>query len=634
MPRILVVDDDPMVLEVLKGLLEEDAREVRTASTAAGALEQARQFELALALVDKNLGPDDGLVLSRRLKEVQPEMEVILITGYASIESAIEAVQIGAFDYLTKPIADFGNLGLKVQSAIEKSGLRRSQRALMERLMECEVRHRRVIDAAPEAVVLYDAATERIVEANEAAITLYGYEPSELLALTAHDLRGDAPIAAAGPHPVLQRHRRKDGSEFDAEVTFTDFVQQGRKLQVQSARDVSERLRADEQRRELEDRLRSAQKLDAIGRLAGGLAHDFSNLLAVMQAHVDFLGDMVQSDDARAELDGLRRIAARGSALTRQLLLFGRRGPREEQVVELAPLVVEVRQLVSRLFMENIEVRASVPPAPLFVAGSAEQMLQVILNLAVNARDAMPSGGTLSIELEEARLDQPRLVRGGSLRAGRYAQVRVRDTGCGMSRDVLDRLFEPFFTTKPEGTGLGLATAFGIVAAADGGMDVESQEGKGSTVRVWLPITDAAPDSQPAARPDGGRRGRGETVLLVEDEELLRMMVARSLTASGYEVIEACDGEAGLRAAALGKVDILVTDVVMPRLDGPRLAQELRRTQPGLRVLYMSGWSEQASRPELRKQPFLHKPFTTGVLLAELRRVLDRPDPPRPPEAG
>jgi len=241
MPRILVVDDEPVVIEVLSSLLEDPERQILTATSSAAALQHANAGELAVALIDKNLGPDSGLDLSRQLKQLQPEVEIILITGYASIESAIEAVQIGAFDYLTKPVSDFSALSFKVQSAIEKSELRRSQRALLERLLECEVRHRRVIDAVPEAMVLYDAATGTIVEANVAALRLYGYTAPELLRTTATELRGGAPEGKPGPVPTTQRHRRKDGTEFTAEVTFTEYTQQGRLLRVQSARDVSQR---------------------------------------------------------------------------------------------------------------------------------------------------------------------------------------------------------------------------------------------------------------------------------------------------------------------------------------------------------------------------------------------------------
>lgn len=240
MPRILIVDDEPMVIEVLGSLLAEPGRELLTAQSAASALEHARAGELAVALIDKNLGADSGLELGRRLRELQPEIELILVTGYASIESAIEALQMGAFDYLTKPVTDFSALSFKVQRAVEKSQLRRSQRALLEQLLESEVRHRRLLDAAQEALILYDGSTDAVVEANEAAVRLYGYPAPELLQLHARELRGGAP-ESAGRRPVLQSHRRKDGSTFPAEVTFTEYSQRGRTLRVQAVLDVSDR---------------------------------------------------------------------------------------------------------------------------------------------------------------------------------------------------------------------------------------------------------------------------------------------------------------------------------------------------------------------------------------------------------
>jgi two-component system cell cycle sensor histidine kinase/response regulator CckA len=312
-PRILVVDDERVVIEVLSSLLEDPDRELVTAETATAALQHARAGELAVALVDKNLGSDSGLALSRELKQLQPELEVILITGFASIESAIEAVQIGAFDYLTKPITDFSALSFKVQSAIEKSALRRQQRALLERLMEYEVRHRRLIDAAPEAIVLYEAETGRVVEANQAAVKLYGYPPEELLLATAADLRGGAP-EEAGPMPRRQRHRRKDGSELAVEVTFTGYQHQGRALRVQSARDVTDREAADERRRDLEERLHAA------GKLAAAVAQDFGGLLAGISKRASALESVLTaSPDAGTDVASILEAAARGLALIREL---------------------------------------------------------------------------------------------------------------------------------------------------------------------------------------------------------------------------------------------------------------------------------------------------------------------------
>ena len=624
-PRILVVDDDRVVVEVLSSLLDDPDREILTADCAAGALEHARAAELALALVDKNLGADSGLALSRELKQLQPEMEVILITGYASIESAIEAVQIGAFDYLTKPIADFSALGLKVHSAIEKSQLRRQQRALLERLMECEVRHRRLIDAAPEAVVLYDGETGMVMEANEAALQLYGYSAEELLRTAAADLRGGAGEGKPGPAPVLQRHRRKDGSVFPAEVTFTEFRQQGRTLRVQSARDVSAREAGEAQRRELEDRLRSSQKMDAIGRLAGGVAHDFSNLLAVISAHTDYVrGALDHGHPMQEEIEGIARAAERGAQLTRQLLLFSRRAPGEARLIDVNAAVAEAHKLVSRVLGENVRVELHAAPGLWTARAHPEQVTQVVLNLAVNGRDAMPRGGRLVVRTSNAEFRAPVRMRSGDLPVGRYVRIRIEDTGDGMSEEVLSRLFEPFFTTKGpgKGTGLGLATVYGIASGAGGAVDVSSKQGEGTRVDVFLPAADGAPD---AARPidQAPARGRGERILLVEDEDALRVMVRRMLIAHGYEVLDAADAEQGLRVAERHKLDLLLTDIGLPKTNGAVLAQRLIERQPAVRVLYMTGYPPGTESGLSATSPLIQKPFSPLALLGEVRRVLD-----------
>jgi len=321
-PRILIVDDERVVIEVLSSLLEDPDRDIATAETAAAALDLARKGEIAVALVDKNLGSDSGLALSRQLKQLQPELEVILITGFASIESAIEAVQIGAFDYLTKPITDFSSLSFKVQSAIEKSALRRQQRSLLERLMEYEVRHRRLIDAAPEAIVLYEAGSGQVVEANQAAVKLYGYSPEELLIATAPQLRGGEP-EQSGPVPARQRHRRKDGSEVWVEVSFTGYQHQGRALRVQSAREVTDPHAAEERSRALEERLHAARQLAATA------ARDLGALLAGISRHAAALESVASGrPNAGTEIANILEGAARALKITHQLAAHGENGAR------------------------------------------------------------------------------------------------------------------------------------------------------------------------------------------------------------------------------------------------------------------------------------------------------------------
>ena len=620
MSTLLIVDDEPMVLDVLRRLLLEPERDVEVASGPEDALEIAGRVPIDVALVDKNLLGASGLDLSRKLKAVQPELEVILITGYASLETAVEAVQIGAFDYLTKPIDDYASLSLKVQSAIEKSRLRRNERALVERLKEAEVRYRSLVEAAPDAVLVHDPQG-RIRDVNTAASNLYGIPASELCKMRVDEL---------GPRAQgRQKHRKKSGVEFFADVSSTLFTLDGEKLRVLSVRDVTDVVRADRERGQLEDRLRVAQKMEAVGRLAGGVAHDFNNLLAVISAHAEFLdGQLGKAHPSTPEVEGIAKAAHRGAALTRQLLLFSRHKPVAHDVIDLNHAVTDVQRLLTRVLGENVQLVASSNPELWSVRADPDQIGQVLINLAVNARDAMPRGGRIRMSSENVRIEANRVLRGGDLTPGRYACHAIEDSGTGMSDEVLARLFEPFFTTKEtgKGTGLGLATVYGIVKSAGGAIDVDSRPGSGTTFRVFLPAADEQ-HAQAGWAQASPERGRGETILVVEDEDPLRALVRRILVSNGYSVLEARDGEDGLRRSGehQGPIHLLLTDIVMPQMTGRELAQRLGSSRPDLRVLFMTGYTEHAVVESANGSALLNKPFSTMALLGHVRKLLDQP---------
>jgi two-component system, cell cycle sensor histidine kinase and response regulator CckA len=613
MPNILIVDDEPVVLDVLKRLLEEQGREIALAGSPEEAMGIAELGPLEVALIDKNLQGASGLDLSRKLKALQPELEVILITGYASLDTAIEAVQIGAFDYLTKPIDDYAALALKVHNAMEKSRLRRGQRELLERLSESEARYRHLVASAPDAVIVYDVPSGLVQDANGAAVQLYEYTLEELTRLRATQL---------GPTETgRHEHRRKNGSLFTADVSASEFALKGRRLRVQSVRDATAAVQAERDRRALEERLRISQKMEAIGRLAGGVAHDFNNLLTIMSAHAEFLSQELGVDNP--EVQGIARAAERGAALTKQLLLFSRHKPVAHEQIDLNGAVADVMRLLARVLGEAVRLESERARELWWVRADADQIGQVLINLAVNARDAMPRGGTVRIATANELVREPRTLRGGELHRGRYATLSVTDTGEGMNEEVLARLFEPFFTTKEfgKGTGLGLATVYGIVRACGGAIDVESRPGAGSTFRIYLPASDEAPSSKRRA-PHQPEAGRGETILVVEDEDPVRMLLRRILVDHGYHVLEARDGADGLRRSQEhgGEIHLLLTDMVMPEMTGPELAQRVAAQRPTTRVLFMTGYTE---HEPTGAEVLLHKPFSSATLLGHVRRLLD-----------
>jgi two-component system cell cycle sensor histidine kinase/response regulator CckA len=381
-----------------------------------------------------------------------------------------------------------------------------------------------------------------------------------------------------------------------------------------------------------EEQLRQAQKMEAIGRLAGGVAHDFNNILTAIIGYTDMLAERFSPDDATArDVAEIRKAADRAAALTRQLLAFSRKQFLDPAVLDVNDVVASLLQMLPRVIGEHIQTTTELAADLACVKADASQMEQVFVNVVLNARDAMPLGGHLTIETANVTLDAARIAAEGlTLPPGRYVMLRITDTGMGMDEATRARAFEPFFTTKPKGkgTGLGLATVYGIVDQSGGQVSLKAAPGRGTTVRIYLPVTDApreekAPAATPAAR-DGGT----ETVLLVEDNDAVRELSVKALQRRGYTVYDARDAEAAIAWATTSgiRADLLVTDIVMPGLSGPNLAARLLQENPRLRVLYMSGYTDEANAVQgafLAGVPLLQKPFTPARLAERVRVVLD-----------
>jgi PAS domain S-box-containing protein len=458
-----------------------------------------------------------------------------------------------------------------------------------------------------------------IVEVNEAAAALLGVKRADAVGLSVDELLPDEPHETIWPRFLAEGTAqsevtlvRPDGEQRRIEYTATANVRPGRHIAV--IRDLT-------QQKRLEEQLRQAQKMEAVGRLAGGIAHDFNNLLTAISGYSEFLADGIEDPRLHRHATEIKKAAARAAALTGQLLAFSRRQVLQPRVLDLNAVVSDMDSLLRRLIGEDVELVTMLDPAIGSVQADPTQIEQVIVNLAVNARDAMPNGGALTIETADVETEE-----------ASWVELRLTDTGVGMTDDERRQLFEPFFTTKDGGTGLGLATVYGIVEQSGGMIEVDSAPGMGSSFRIWLPrvAAEAEHEAPPSAEP--APAAGCETILLVEDEGVVRELVAEILESSGYSVLQAADGPSALELLRRhsGRVDLLVTDVVMPGMSGPEVAQAVTAMRPGTQVLYTSGYTDSAIGHHGVLEPgiaFLQKPFSADDLTRKVRQLLDEHAP-------
>lgn len=505
-----------------------------------------------------------------------------------------------------------------------------AQKRADDELRASEASFRALFDNSVVPMIVFDDE-RRYVDANAAACALVGLSREEFLELRIDDLSESAEevelfwdaLLSAGELQGQYRILRPDGTHREVEFHAKANVQPGRHLAI--SYEVTER-------KQLEAQLRQAQKMEAIGRLAGGVAHDFNNQLAAIKLFADLALANLESDGERArrELEGLQRVTDRAAALTRQLLAFGRRQILNPAALDLNDVVVLAETMLGRLIGERVTLHTDIDPELDTVVADPAQLEQLIVNLVVNARDAISGNGTITLRTANADLEREDGRGIATFQPGRYVVLTVRDTGSGMDAETRAHVFEPFFTTKGtgEGTGLGLATAYGFVKQTGGYIWVDSEPGQGTTVTVALPTT---PGARPArlARPDATAPGGGtETVLLVEDEEVVRGVIAEILEGAGYSVLPAANGREAFELAGsfAGRIDVLLTDWIMPEMGGPEIAERLREERPELRVVFMSGYAEgDAVLDQLERgaSAFLPKPFSASDLARLLRHVLE-----------
>jgi hypothetical protein len=513
-----------------------------------------------------------------------------------------------------------------------------SERRAVERKFE------QFLEFAPDGIVGVSPSGE-IVLANQQAEALFGYAREEMIGelvemLVPERFRGAHPGHRDGyfraPRPrgmgagVELSAVRKDGTEFPVEISLSSIETEEGVIATAGVRDISDRAES-EREKALNEQLAQARRLESVGQLAGGIAHDFNNILGVIMNYAEFVADELEADSqARQDVEEIRRAAERAAALTRQLLIFSRREVVKPELLYLRDVISELENLLRRALGERVELVTRFGEDRCPFEADPGQIEQVLVNLAVNARDAMPDGGRLVIEVDKAELDEEYTYMHPDTEPGTYVRLKVSDTGTGMNPETIQRAFEPFFTTKGkgEGTGLGLATVYGIVTGAGGRIDIYSEIGIGTTVKIHLPASSATPgqvETLDKERP----AGNGEVILVVEDEADVRRMAERILTKGGYSVISTGDGTEAIEICGQPdrQIDLLLTDVIMPGLLGTELVERIEVIRPALGVIFMSGYSHEVLAPdtlaEQKHATFIEKPFNAGELLQAVRNLLD-----------
>jgi hypothetical protein len=530
-------------------------------------------------------------------------------------------------------------LVLAASTALIPAAVLAERMRLTRQLRKNEEQYRQLFERNPHPMWIFDPETLAFLAVNDAAVAQYGYDREEFASRTIRDIRPTEDLARldrdlASDHHGLDiagtwRHRKKDGTVFEVEITSHEIDWHGRRAKVVAALDVTER-------RRLQEQLVHSQKMETVGRLAGGIAHDFNNLLGVILGYSDLaLQELGAADPRRPELEQIRSAAELAAGLTRQLLAFSRKQVVDRRVIDLNEILSELEPMLRPAMRENVDF-VVLPATGLWpVLADPGEIHQVIMNLAINARDAMPSGGKLALETANVELDAHYAERHFAVTPGDYVMLAVSDTGIGMDAETRAHIFEPFFTLKEKGkgTGLGLASVYGIVEACGGHVWVYSEPGRGTTFKVYLPRA-AGAEGASVERSPTEAPGGSETVLVVEDSEGLRELIRTCLERVGYRVHVAASGEEALAAARENpeRIHLVVTDVVLPGIGGRQLAAQLSELRPRLRVLFVSGYTDNAI---VHNQildagvAFLQKPFSPKDLLRRVRAVLDAGEAPR-----
>jgi PAS domain S-box-containing protein len=625
--HLLIIDDsdDDAVLIVRElvraGLEVSHAR----ADTPSGVAEELARRSPDMVICDYNMPLFRAGEALDQVREHDADIPFVLVSGQVGEEAAAAMMRAGVRDFVLKD--RLARLAPAVQRELHEAAERRQRRRAEAALRESEERFRLIAEHAQDVIFRYRLRPDPAMEYLSPAIEeITGRRPDEFYAdpeliFRTVDTEDRATLEASWhshePGTLIIHVRHQAGRATWVEQRASSICDDaGRVVAVEGIlRDITERTR-------LEQQLRQAERLDSLGRLAGGIAHDFNNILAVISGYADILAEELAKHPCRPDVLAIEQAAARGSGLTRQLLIFSRLEPSRPETLDLNTVAADMQRLLARTLGEDIELTTMLAPDLPPITMDRSKLEQVLMNAVMNSRAAMPSGGRLAIAT-------------GVEPGGEFVGLSITDTGVGMAPEVAARAFEPFFTTKGrgKGTGLGLATAYGVVADVGGTITLESQPGNGTTVRVRLPVSTEAPAAPVTTGSRASSDGDGRRILVVEDEDGVRDIVCRILTKAGYEVHAAGDPQEALKLVLDRdlEVDALLSDVIMPGMSGTQLAVELRRSRPDLPVLFMSGYTSgpapggQELPPDA---PLLHKPFQNDQLLLAISQLLDRSSRP------
>lgn len=648
--QILIVDDESLIRLNLRALLEDLGFCVCEAADGCEALTMVEREAPDLILTDLCMPNMNGLALITALAGHYPDTPVIVVSGTGSISDAMEAVQRGAWDYVTKPVDDQNRFKIVIDRALERSRLVQENRRYHEQLEELvrertqelhasETRYRRLL----ESITSYVYTT--IFRDGKAVETVHQHGCDALTGFTPQEYAADPDLWF---RMVYQEDRAQvldmmqhiqDATE---PVTFTHrlVAKNGDLRWVQSTlvphRDNTGTLLSYDgiiaditDKKRLEEQLRQSQKMEAIGLLAGGIAHDFNNILTVIIGYESILKMHLKEDDPQQiNVDHVLNAADRAAHLTSSLLAFSRKQEINPAVADLNGIIRTIEKFLKRVIGEDVTMQSRLAETPLNVFVDSGQIEQVLMNLATNARDAMSQGGDLIIETEAGEMDDAYIRSHGDGELGRYAVIKVTDHGVGMDEVTKSRLFEPFFTTKElgRGTGLGLAIVYGIIKQHNGYIYVDSEKGRGTCFTIYLPLHEATPETVKV--PDNPLVGGAETILVADDDALIRELVEKVLTQFGYTLLTAGDGAEAVEIFRQNNqnISLVILDVIMPKMNGKEACNLIRNLRPDCRVLFMSGYpSDIVNQRGMLDQDveFIGKPLTPPVLVKKVREVLD-----------